>query len=152
MRPSHQVSSKSDQNYQTLLLGWFRGGFNVPPAKPYADILLFTLNYTYPPNFIQSGSNLLKFLIRVVSGWLGLVKIRSDRSFLVESLQKWLPCKISLTSDQNCRSWPFAPISGGGWGGPIYIFEVNLSCRVIWKHHTKFQPSSSKRLEINPRL
>ena len=42
--------------------GW--GGRNVPPAIPYADILLLTLNYTSPPNFIQIGLKLPKFLIR----------------------------------------------------------------------------------------
>ena len=41
---------------------------------------------------------------------------------------------------------------GGGWGGPIFFLELNLACQVIRKHHTKFQPSSSKRLEIIPCL
>ena len=41
---------------------------------------------------------------------------------------------------------------GGGWGGPIFFLELNLACQVIRKHHTKFQPSSSKRLEKIPSL
>ena len=42
--------------------GW--GGLNVPPAIPFADILLLTLNYTFPPSFIQFGLKFPKFLIR----------------------------------------------------------------------------------------
>ena len=37
-------------------------------------------------------------------------------------------------------------------GGPIFIPEENLTRQVIRKHHTKFQPFSSKRLEIIPCL
>ena len=40
----------------------------------------------------------------------------------------------------------------GGWGGPIFFLEENLACQVIRMNHTKFQPSSSKRLEKIPCL
>ena len=41
-------------------------------------------------------------------------------------------------------------LGGGrrGWGGPIFFLEDNLAFQNI----TKFQPSSSKRLEIIPYL
>ena len=66
--------------------GW--GRRNVPPAIPYADILLLTLNYTSPLNFIQIGSKLPKFLIwgdfRVfgVAGWGGLNMDQTPYVFL----------------------------------------------------------------------
>ena len=47
--------------------GW--GGQNLSPAKPYADILLLTLNYTSPPILIKIGPKLPKFLFWVVLGW-----------------------------------------------------------------------------------
>ena len=39
--------------------GW--GRLNVPPAIPFADILLLTLKYTSQPSFIQIGPKLPKF-------------------------------------------------------------------------------------------
>ena len=46
------------------------GGRNIPPDTPYADILLLTLNYTSPPNFIQIGSKLPVSY----SGWISTIK------------------------------------------------------------------------------
>ena len=56
--------------------GW--GGQNVPPAIQFADILLLTINYTSPPSFIQIGPKLLKFVIGVVSGWVGPIMIPEE--------------------------------------------------------------------------
>ena len=43
----HQVSSKLDQNYQSLFLGWFLGGWgglNIPPDMLHTNLLLLNLN------------------------------------------------------------------------------------------------------------
>ena len=50
--------------------GW--GGQNVSPAIPYAGILLLTLNYTFPPSFIQIGPKLPMFLTWGGFGVLGV--------------------------------------------------------------------------------